>query len=213
MAYSMPEPNEIQPGVYDITCSDDEKRYRAFLFDGATPTLVDTGLDSTTDALFDGIDRTGLDPERVIVTHGDGDHIGGLDAVVDRYDVETWVPEQTDADIASTPDHRYTGGDRIGRFEAVHVPGHEPDNHVLIDEEAGIAVMGDAVSGSDQRGLPPGYLLLPPAVYSEDLNQAEHNLERLLDYEFEVALTFHGSSVLEDAHEKLDRFVNFPGRP
>ena len=43
--------------------------------------------------------------------------------------------------------------------------------------------MGDAASGADQRGLPAGYFHLPPAVYSQDLNQAEENLARLLDYE------------------------------
>lgn len=73
--------------------------------------------------------------------------------------------------------------------------------------------MGDAVFGSDLRGLPAGYYVLPPAVYSEDLNLADESLGKLLDFEFDVALLYHGSSVWEDAREKLDRFVNFPGRP
>ena len=73
--------------------------------------------------------------------------------------------------------------------------------------------MGDSVSGSDQRGLPAGYFHLPPAVYSEDLVQAETNLEKLLDYQFDAALVYHGSSVTENAHEILERYVNFPGKP
>lgn len=208
-------PTELVDGVYDITCREEDsgKRYRVFLFTEGTPTLFDAGLADTAEAVFDGLAAVGVEPERLIVTHGDGDHVGGFDGVADRYDLETWVPEQTELDAERDPDHRYGDGDRIGRFEAVYVPGHEPDNHALIDEKAGIAVMGDAVSGADQRGLPAGHFHLPPAAYSRDLHEAEANLERLLSYEFDVGLVYHGSSVLEDARGKLDRYVNFPGKP
>jgi hydroxyacylglutathione hydrolase len=209
-------PEEILPGVYDITVMEGEgRRFRTYLFEDPVPTLVDTGLEATTDALFDGLDDLDFDLECVVVTHGDGDHVGGLPAVVDRYDPDVYVPEQTADDVLGgvAPDVRYGDGDTIGDFEAVHVPGHEPDNHALVDESRRVVVAGDAVSGSDQRGLPTGYLLLPPAVYSEDLNEAEANLERLLDYEFDAVLVFHGSSVLEGGKEKLDAFVNFPSKP
>ena len=207
-------PTELVEGVYDITCREENgKRYRVFLFRGETPTLLDTGFADTAETVYEAIADVGVEPERLIITHGDGDHVDAFDAMVDRYGLETWVPKQTDLEADHEPDHRYGHGDRIGRFTAVHVPGHEPDNHALIDEDAGTAVMGDAVSGADQRGLPAGYFHLPPAVYSQDLNEAEENLERLLDYEFEIGLVYHGSSVLEDASAKLDRYVNFPGKP
>lgn len=202
---------EIVDDVYDITCDEaDSKRYRVFLFDTEHPTLIDAGLESTVDAVFDGIEEIGVEPERLIITHSDGDHIGGFEAIADRYDVDTWLPEQTQTDLSA--DHRYGDGDSIGQFEAVHLPGHTPDNHALIDEDLGIAVMGDAVSGADQRGLPTGYFHLPPEIYTEDLNQAEQNLEKLLEYDFDIGLVFHGSSVAENAREKLDQYVNFPGK-
>lgn len=208
-------PTELLPDIYDITCRQepDGRRYRTFLFDGQTPTLFDTGYADTVDTLFDGIAATDVTPERLVITHADADHAGGFDAIVDRYTLETWVPEQAELDASTNPDNRYGDGDRIGRFRAVHAPGHEPENHVLIDETAGVAVMGDAVSGADQRGLPAGYLHLPPAVYSQNLNQAEESLATLLEYDFDAALVFHGSSVLEGAHETLDAYVNFPGKP
>jgi glyoxylase-like metal-dependent hydrolase (beta-lactamase superfamily II) len=205
---------EIADGVYDVTCRDEEggKRYRVFFFTDGTPTLVDAGLEDTVDAVTRAVADIGVEPERLVVTHGDGDHIGGFDALASTYDLETWVPEQTATELESEPTHRYGDGDHIGPFVAVHTPGHEPDNHALVDEDAGIAVLGDAASGADQRGLPEGYFHLPPAVYSTDLNQAEASLEKLLDYEFGVGLVFHGSSVLDGASEKLDRYVNFPGK-
>jgi hydroxyacylglutathione hydrolase len=207
-------PTQLVPDVYDITVSDEGNgRYRVFLVDGDIPTLVDAGLADTGDALADGVDEVGITPERLIVTHGDPDHIGGLDAVVEQYDLETYVPEQTTVDTDHDPDHRYGKGDEIDPFTAVHVPGHTDDNHVLIDEDAGLAVMGDAVFGSDARGLPAGYFVLPTAYYSADLVAADEHLDRLLGYDFDTGLVYHGSSVIENAAAKLDAFVDFEGKP
>lgn len=210
-----PEPTEIVDGVFDITCREESsgKRYRVFLDTGAGPTLFDAGLPDTVEAVIDGIERVGVEPERLVITHADFDHVGGFDDLVERFDLETWVPAESVLETDHDPDHRYGDADRIGPYEAVHLPGHEPDNYALVDEDRGVAVMGDAVSGSDQRGLPAGYFHLPPAVYSSDLNRAAESLERLLAYEFDVGLVFHGSSVTEDARERLDRYVNFPGKP
>lgn len=207
-------PTEILPDVYDITIREDAngRRYRAYL-DARERTLFDAGLADRTDALFDGIDATGTAPERLVVTHADPDHVGGFDAVVDRYGVETHVPEQSALETTHAPDHRYGDGDRIAGFEAVHVPGHSRDHHALVDEERGVLVAGDAVSGADLRGFPEGYLLPHAAVYAEDMKRAELNLERLVEYEFDAALVYHGTAVTEDADAVLDRYVNFPGRP
>lgn len=214
---------EPLPGVYDITCAETAVgRIRAFLFEDGT--LVDCGLPHTTDALIDGIAETDVDVERLVVTHADRDHVGGFDAVVRTHWVETYVPEGADVETEFEIDIRYGDGDSIGPFEAVHVPGHRDHQHVLVDESfdrdggvgpdadagggaAGLAVLADAVSGADQRGFPAGYFHLPPATYSDDLNQAEASLERLLDYEFDVGLVYHGSSVLEGARDTLETYV------
>ncbi|MFB6129285.1 MAG: MBL fold metallo-hydrolase [Salinigranum sp.] len=213
-----PLPADID-GVYDITVRRLEagRRFRSYLLDWDVPTLFDTGFGDTTEALFEGVEATGLEPERVIITHEDRDHTGGLADVVDRYDVETWVPAD-DADAVASEwgveaDRRYEDGDSIGPWTVVQVAGHTPGCSVLIDEEERLAVTGDAVFGSDVRGLPPGYLITPPEFYSDDFAAAERNLENLLGYEFDVALVSHGSAVVEDASEKLERYVQFPGKP
>ena len=199
-------PSELLPGVYDLTCADtDAGRIRAFLLDDGT--LVDCGLPDTTAALNDAIAETGVAVERLVVTHADRDHVGGFDEVVRTHWAETYVPEGAILETEFAPDHRYGDGDEVGPFEAVATPGHRDHHHSLVAEERALAVLGDALSGADQRGLPAGYFHLPPGVYTSDLNEAERSLERLLDYEFDAGLVFHGSSVLEDAHEKLEAYV------
>lgn len=206
--------DEIATDVYDLTLTElHGGRYRAFLFDGECPTLVDAGLSDTTDVVADRLDELKVEPDRLVVTHGDPDHVGGLPGLAETYDLETWVPEGTEIDVDYEPNHRYGDGDEVAGFTAVHVPGHTPDHHALVDVAGDVAILGDAVFGSDSRGLPEGYFVLPPAFFSEDLAAGDENLERLLDYEFDVGLVYHGSSVTSDASRKLRKFVDFAGKP
>ena len=207
------KPYEIIPSVHDITVHRRYgRRYRCYLVDGDAPTLVDTCYDETEpkDTLFKGIERIGIVPERLIITHGDRDHIGAFDAVVDRYGVEAWVPAETDIDLDNDPDHRYSDSDQISRFEAVHVPGHEDDSYALVREDAGFAILGDTVVGADIRGLPQGYFVVHGEASTTDIRAAERNLTKLTSYDFEAGLVFHGSSVLEDASEKIEAYVDGP---
>lgn len=204
-------PTEIIDGVYDVTCVErDGRRLRAFLFDGESPLLVDCGLAETTDALLAGIEETPIIPERLVLTHADRDHVGGWDAIVDAYGVETYCPEGAHLDVEHPPDQIYGDGADIAPFIALHAPGHRSHQHVLVDEEQSVAVMADAASGADQRGLPAGYFHLPPGTFSEDLDLAEQTLERISEYDFEVGLVFHGTSVHEGASEKLAAYVDVP---
>jgi glyoxylase-like metal-dependent hydrolase (beta-lactamase superfamily II) len=194
---------EPADGVYDITCTGTgSERIRAYLT--AHGTLVDAGLPDTADALLDGIAETGVAVERLVVTHTDPDHVGGVGAVVDEHDPVVLLPEGADADAVPRVDERYGEGDTVGPFEAVHVPGHRDHQHVLVAD--GYAVLADALSGADQRGLSGGFHL-PPGKFTDDLNEAERSLEKLLEYEFEVGLVFHGSNVLADASATLERYV------
>ncbi len=201
------DPTELVDGVYDITCVEREAgRIRAFLVDGEVPTLFDTGLPDTTDTLVAGIESTGVTPQRVVVTHADGDHVGGADAVCAAFGADLLLPSGSDPDV-ETPAAHYGAGDVVAGFEAVHVPGHRDHQHAWVDEGRGVAVLADAVSGADQRGLPQGYFHLPPAKYTDDLNQAEESLAAFRAFDFEVGLVYHGSSVLENASERLHEYA------
>ncbi|MUV61420.1 MBL fold metallo-hydrolase [Halobacterium sp. CBA1126] len=205
--------SEPATDVYDVTVGEfNGGRYRVFVFDGDVPTLVDAGLEGTVEEVVAGLDELGVEPERLVVTHGDGDHAGGVPALAEHYDLETWLPEGLDVD-GHDPDHRYGDGDDVGRFTAVHTPGHTPEHHSLVDEDAGVAVIGDALFGADARGLPEGYYVLPTGYFSADLDEADASLEKLLAYDFDVGLVYHGESVTEAASEKIESFVNFAGKP
>ncbi|MFB6127214.1 MAG: MBL fold metallo-hydrolase [Halolamina sp.] len=205
-------PEEILPQVYELSLHDD-RDIRAYLFDADRPTLVDAGLPDTADRLLAELEAAPVGPpERVVVTHADPDHVGGVRRLAEAHDPTVHLPEQSSVEhLDDAAVVRYGDGDSVGPFRAVHVPGHQPDNHALVDADAGIVVAGDAVCGADQRGLPAGYPILPPARFSEDLVAAEENLVRLLDLdvEFDALLVFHGSNVLSEARDRLDAFVNF----
>ena len=194
-------------GVYDITCIEtgaDPGRIRAYLTDDGT--LVETGLPDSTDALLAGIAEAGVGVERIVITHTDPDHVGGIDAVVEAHGPEVYLPVGADPEHAPEVAGFYDDGDEIGPFEAVHMPGHRDHQHAVVAEDEGYAILADALSGADQRGLSGGFHL-PPAKFTDDLNEAEESLENLLDYEFEVGLVYHGSNVLEAADEKLSEYV------
>ncbi|MFB6250395.1 MAG: MBL fold metallo-hydrolase [Halobellus sp.] len=211
MTTEIPKVTEIVADVYDITVKQaPDARWRVFLFDGPTPTLVDAGFADTVDVVAAAAEELGITPERIIITHGDGDHVGGLGGLVDRFDLESWVPEAVEVEVE--PDYRFGDGDEIGPFIAVSIAGHARGHHSLVDEDRGIAVIGDALFGSDTRGLPPGYFVLPTAHYSDDLGRADDELSNFLAYDFDVGLLYHGTNVTENASEKVAAFVDFGGK-
>jgi glyoxylase-like metal-dependent hydrolase (beta-lactamase superfamily II) len=211
-------PTEIVDDVYDITLKEGTiGRIRAYLVDDDVPTLYDTGYEGMEEVLLDGIEQIGVKPKRVVVTHDDPDHVGCVDAVVEKYGAGVWVHEDEVFDMPeTTPDRRFSDGDQVGRFRVVHIPGHTPGTCAFVDEDGnegdGVAILGDTVFGSDFRGLPPGYLVSPTSYFSADYVAAEENLESLLAYDFDVGLVYHGSNATENASRKLDAYVGFPGK-
>lgn len=185
----------------------------AFLVDGEITTLIDTGWPDTVDELLEGLTEYGASIDRVILTHDGVDHTGGLNQIIERYDPELLAPAaETDLldRIDQTPTATFEHGDVLADgVEVIEIPGHTPAPTSLYFPERKLLIAGDVLDGSDRRGLPAGYLLPPPASYNEDHTAAELNLERLLEYDIETVLVFHGSHVMSNAGEKLQRLINF----
>lgn len=179
-------------------------------------TLIDTAFDENGEELVEILRSEYGTVDRVILTHGDHGHHGGLMRVVDAFSPEVAMPaDETklydhleEARLEIEPDVAYDDGDTLeGNIRIIQVPGHTEATSALLLEERNILISGDVLDGADRGGLPAGYLLPPPALFNASHEDAELNLYNLLEYDFNTLLVFHGSHVFEKPKEKLNDFL------
>ena len=125
-------------------------------------TLVDTTLPRSAGELIAAARGGGAEIKRIALTHGHGDHVGSLDALKQQLgdSVPVLMPEldarihagETVVDgklpgqwpkLASTPDVRLTGGERIGSLEVIPTPGHTPGHVSFLDTRDQTVIVGD----------------------------------------------------------------------
>ena len=130
------EIHTVTEGATDFTCN-------AYLLAGEDPVLVDAGtMPGVDDVIASRVD----DLDAVYLTHQHRDHVGELDAVLDRFD----------ADLYAYGDHsRRTGTLEDGEtvdlcgesYEVVYTPGHADDHVSLVSETS--LFSGDVVVHDD----------------------------------------------------------------
>ncbi|MFD1599170.1 MBL fold metallo-hydrolase [Halobellus rarus] len=130
------EIHTVTEGATEFTCN-------AYLLDGEDPVLVDAGtMPGVEDVIASHVD----DLDAVYLTHQHRDHVGELDAVLDRFD----------ADLYAYGEHpRRTGALEDGEevelcgesYEVVYTPGHADDHVSLVGAER--VFSGDVVVYND----------------------------------------------------------------
>ncbi|HUA05059.1 MAG TPA: MBL fold metallo-hydrolase [Solirubrobacteraceae bacterium] len=128
-------------------------------------TLVDTTLGGGADTFVEAARSAGGDIKRIALTHGHGDHVGSLDALKQKLGntVEVLMPELdarihagekltdkkppgTWPKIATKPDVRLTGGERVGSLEVIPTPGHTPGHVSFLDTRDRTVIVGDTLT-------------------------------------------------------------------
>jgi glyoxylase-like metal-dependent hydrolase (beta-lactamase superfamily II) len=198
----------------------------AFLVDDAdgTLTLVDAGMPWHASRLARAIAQVGSvgDIERVVITHFDIDHVGGLgklgglDATVyvgaadgpylRGEERPPWSRKgllQRALDVTrSAPDlpvEPLADGDTVGSFTAYHTPGHTPGHTAFVSEALSVGLLGDLVVESG------GHYELPAWYLAYDDDEASRSLVGFADRapDFEVACQGHGTPFLDGGSARV----------
>src|SRR4051794_31702855 len=153
---------QITPDLIQLTRLSFVNAYLVREDDGFT--LIDTTLGAkAAHDLIGAAQRAGGEIRRIALTHGHGDHAGGLDAIVAQLgdgtevlvgepDARVWAGEkEIDGkkvtgfwkDVETKPDVLLRGGERIGSLEVVPSPGHTAGHVSFLDTRDRSLIAGD----------------------------------------------------------------------
>ena len=202
----------------------------AYLVEDDVLTLVDAGMPWDAGRIRNGVTEAGFEVgeiDRVLVTHFDLDHVGGL-GHFSALDADVFVGER-DADFVagrrspvfssrksafqriadlfrSLPEGRVIpveDGDEFGTFTAVHTPGHTLGHTAYVSEKRDVAFVGDLVTGGDDG------LSYSPWYFSEDTAAVAESLDRLVAAMPPVSIVApgHGVPVVDGGYSALADLV------
>ena len=193
--------------VHTVTEGAETFTANVYLVTGERTVLIDAGtMAGVEDVVAEHTDEL----DAVVLTHQHGDHVGELDAVLDRFD----------ADLLAYGDHprrtkEIDDGDSVaigdGQFEVIHTPGHADDHVSLVSEDT--IFSGDVVVHDDGAFDDGSFGRTDMAGQSREL--LIESIERILDRLPESVEhmyaghgdEFHGDvrAVIERALERAER--------
>lgn len=213
---------EIAPGIYQINTS---KMSNCFLIADPVPTLVDSGTPMGAGKIatyLSGLSLSLNDVRRLILTHHDIDHIGsaqelrrvtGMEVYLHPLDLPYVLGEKRRKPLVKVllaavfgRRMRYgppratlplENGQILEGIHVIHTPGHTPGHVCLL--HSGVLFCGDAiVTGEKFR--------ISPRLLTQDPSAARQSVRKLLDYDFDTAVSGHGKPAT-GAKAKMERLV------
>jgi len=174
--------------------------------------LLDTGLPGSVEKVADELDAAGLaldDVTKVLITHHDGDHAGGLRELVDETGAEVLAHREEapyvdgrGAPIKGDPDDRYppvavdvelVGGIRFrttaGPMQVVDTPGHAPGHVSPFFPHSGLLIAADALVSEG------GELSGPKPEFTPEMDRAMESVGALTHLDVERTHCYHGGTV------------------
>lgn len=169
---------------------------------GGRAALVDTGTAGSAPEIQRVLSGAGLDWDAVgdvVVTHHHPDHQGSLGAVLEAARTATAHAGAADRERIDSPRPlRAVGdGDEVFGLRVVATPGHTPGHVSVLDPDAGVLVVGDALVGRD------GGVAGPDPGFTADLPTARASVRKLAGLDFDTVLFGHGEPVTSDAGRKV----------
>src|SRR3954447_25972339 len=157
-------------------------------------TLIDTTLGGkAAGALLGAAQDAGGEIRRIALTHGHGDHAGGLDALMSRLgggvevylgepDARVWGGEKVIdgkkvtgywKDIETKPDVLLGGGERIGSLEVVPSPGHTAGHVAFLDTRDRTLIAGDVFTAYGRVEVSNHFYWRFPLAYGATVDRTQ----------------------------------------
>jgi glyoxylase-like metal-dependent hydrolase (beta-lactamase superfamily II) len=193
--------------------------HAALLWDEHDVILVDTGNPGYLEIIRKALEQEAIPFEKltkVIITHQDMDHIGSLPDLVSASEgrIEVFAHELSKPYILgeipiikrgvvvppSKVDVTLQDGDIIpycGGIEVIFTPGHTPDHICLYHKPSKTLISGDALTFQN------GVLMPPNKAFTLDMEQALKSVAKLLNYDIETVITYHGGVSAERIKQRL----------